>query len=480
VSGLNTILVIDDELSIRESLEMFFKEKSLGVLTAGTGERGRELWLAHHPAVIVLDIRLPDLSGLELLKEIAEREPEIKVIMITAFHDMETTIEAMRNGAYDYIHKPLDVDELDQVVGRALKITQVGDRSRPLGPESRVQDPARLIIGRTPAMRSIFKTIGLLSRNRATVLIEGETGTGKELIARVIHQASTADDQPLVTVDCTTLVENLLESELFGHRKGAFTGAVEDKKGRLELAGEGTIFFDEIGDLPLGLQAKLLRFLEYRTFTPVGGVESRRSRARIIAATNHDLEELAKSGRFRQDLLFRLKVISILVPPLRKRLSDLPDLVSFFLARINEELNLNISRFEKGVLALLEAHPWPGNVRELRNILTKAALDSQGTILLKEALRPVLAGSTQEPPRDGSLRTLDEVEKEHVLKALLLTGWNISAAAKALGLSRPTLRKKIQRYGLSQPGRKTQPPAKAGAKAGEEARPGPEGRSLSG
>ncbi len=459
MSRLNTILVIDDELSIRESLEMFLREKGLEVLSAGTGEEGRNLWQAHRPGVIVLDIRLPDISGLELLRTISQEESETKVIMITAFHDMETTIEAMRNGAYDYIHKPLDVDELDQVVSRALKIAGAGDRSRPLDPESRALDPRQFIVGHTPAMRSIFKTIGLLSRNRATVLIEGETGTGKELIARVIHQSSTADDQPLVTVDCTTLVESLLESELFGHRRGAFTGAVADKVGRLEMAGEGTIFFDEVGDLPLGLQAKLLRFLEYRSFTPLGGVESKRSRARIIAATNHDLEELSRGGRFRRDLLFRLKVISIRVPPLRKRLSDLPDLVRFFLARINDELNLDINRLEQGVLAALRSHPWQGNVRELRNILTKAALESRGRILLREAIRAALAGSGPESIFSADdLRTLDEVEKEHILRAMVHTDWNISMASRALGLSRPTLRKRIQRYGLVRPEADPQPP----------------------
>ena len=452
MSRLKTILVIDDERSILESLEMFLREKNLDVLAADTGEKGRALWQEHRPRVIILDIRLPDISGLELLRSISSQDPEAKVIMITAFHDMETTIEAMRNGAYDYIHKPLDVDELDQVVTRALKIARAGDGSRPFLAEARTPDPRQLIVGRTPAMRSIFKTIGLLSRNRATVLIEGETGTGKELIARVIHQSSTQDDQPLVTVDCTTLVESLLESELFGHRKGAFTGAVEDKMGRLEMAGEGTIFFDEVGDLPLGLQAKLLRFLEYRTFTPVGGVEARRSRARIIAATNHDLEELSRRGGFRRDLLFRLRVISIRVPPLKRRLSDLPDLVRFFLARINEELSLNINRLEKGVLSILRSHPWQGNVRELRNVLTKAAMESRGTILLLETVRAALAGAGRETGPGADLRTLDEVEKEHIEKAMIHTGWNISMAAKALGLSRPTLRKRIQRYGLVRPG----------------------------
>jgi two-component system response regulator AtoC len=274
------VLIIDDEASIRESVEMFLREKGLSVDTAGTGAEGMEAWLKYQPQVIILDIRLPDTSGLEVLKQITGLNSDVKVIMITAYHDMETTIEAMRNGAYDYIHKPLDVDELDHAVQRSLQIAEASRVTPLLESDNREELLRRRIVGRTPAMRTVFKTIGLLSRNRASVLIEGETGTGKELIARVIHESSSDSEQPFVTVDCTTLVENLLESELFGHERGAFTGAVEAKKGRLELAGEGTIFLDEVGDLPFQLQSKLLRFLECREFTPVGSTRSHQSQAR--------------------------------------------------------------------------------------------------------------------------------------------------------------------------------------------------------
>ena len=329
------ILVVDDEASIRESLEMFLRERGYVVHSAGNGEEGLALWRKLGPMVVVLDLRLPDISGLEVLRRLSDSERQAKVIMITAFHDMESTIEAMRQGAYDYLHKPLDVDELDQAVARAVRLSEASHQAPALSEGIVGEEPGRhRLIGRTPAMRSIFKTIGLLARNRATVLIEGETGTGKELIARVIHEASHPEDQPLVTVDCTTLVENLLESELFGHERGAFTGAVETKPGRLELAGEGAIFFDEIGDLPPPLQSKLLRFLEYREFTRVGSAKVLRSRARIIAATNHDLEELARKGAFRRDLLFRLKVISVKVPPLRERREDIPEMVRYFVHRI--------------------------------------------------------------------------------------------------------------------------------------------------
>ncbi len=358
------VLVIDDETAIQESLEMFLREKGLTVITAGTGSEGLAAYIKCRPQVIILDIRLPDTSGLEVLRQIVATDADAKVIMITAYHDMETTIEAMRHGAYDYIHKPLDVDELDHAVTKSLRIAEKAKSSPELAHTDRETGDRHQIIGHTPAMRALFKTIGLLSGNRATILIEGETGSGKELIARVIHESSISKDQPYVTVDCTTLVDSLFETELFGHERGAFTGAGEMKRGRLELAGEGTIFLDEVGDLPLPLQAKLLRFLEYREFTRVGGTQTLCSKARIIAATNHSLDDLVLKGRFRRDLLFRLKVVTISVPSLRERKDDLPDLVEFFVSGINRDLGARITHMEESVMSLLKAHNWPGNVRE--------------------------------------------------------------------------------------------------------------------
>lgn len=445
------VLVIDDEVSIQESLAMFLSEKGLTVFTAGTGNEGVESWRAHRPHVIILDLRLPDVSGLDVLRRITDADPDAKVIMITAHHDMETTIQAMRQGAYDYIHKPLDVDELDRAVTMSLHITDVSPAELPLVGEDSGESPFHSIVGRTPAMRSIFKTIGLLARNRATVLIQGETGTGKDLIARVIHESSSFKDQPYVTVDCTTLVENLLESELFGHERGAFTGAMDTKKGRLELAGEGTVFFDEIGDLPPPLQSKLLRFLEHREFRRVGGSQIHRSQARIIAATNRDLSELVSRGKFRSDLHFRLKVINIHVPPLRNRMEDMPEMVRFLLARINRELHTKVTRVEKRAMERMAAYSWPGNIRELKNALTKAALESRGTLLLAHAIEDALSGSAKEPPALAGLPSLEEVEKQHVLRAMAQTGWNLSAAARALGVSRPTLRKRLKRFGIVTP-----------------------------
>jgi len=448
---LRQVLIIDDETAIQESLEMFLREKGLAVCTAGTCSEGLAAYFTRRPQVIILDIRLPDGSGLEILKRIVEADPDAKVIMITAYHDMETTIEAMRHGAYDYIHKPLDVDELDHAVTKSLRIAETARVGTQLLRADHDTGGRHQIVGHTPAMRALFKTIGLLSRNRATVLIEGETGSGKELIARVIHESSIFNEHPLVTVDCTTLVDNLFESELFGHERGAFTGAGETKKGRLELAGEGTIFFDEVGDLPLPLQAKLLRFLEYREFTRVGGTQTLCSKARIIAATNHDLAGLVSKGRFRQDLLFRLKVITISVQPLRERIDDLPELVRFFLSRINRDLGTKVMRVEEKVMAILKSHSWPGNVRELKNVLTKAVLESRGSILLAEAAENALAASYPEVSSASGLASLDELEKRHILKAIGETKGNLSAAARMLGVSRPTLRKRLKLYGLSQP-----------------------------
>jgi two-component system response regulator AtoC len=441
------ILVIDDEPSIRESLEMFLREKHFHVLCAPTASDGLAAWQKNRPDVIILDIRLPDLSGQEVLKKITSEDPDVKIIMITAFHDMESTINAMRHGAFDYVHKPLDVDELERSIAMALHIADASKNGGDLVCTNPKSDPRQCIVGKTQGMLSIFKNIGLLSRNRATVLIEGETGTGKDLIARVIHESSDLKDQPYVTVDCTTLVKDLLESELFGHERGAFTGAVETKQGRLELAGNGTVFFDEVADLPISLQAKLLRFLEYREFTRLGGTRTRCSQARIIAATNKDLGELTRRGRFREDLLFRLKVVTLKVPPLRERLDDIPELTRFLLANINRELKTSVSRMENSVTSLLKAHDWPGNVRELRNILTKAVLESRGSVLLAAAVEDALSSKPAESLPESGLKSLEEIEREHILKSVNQTEGNLSAAARALGVSRPTLRKRLKQYG---------------------------------
>ncbi len=446
MQGMNRVLVVDDDASIRESLEMYLQEKGLAVQTADTGNDGFKACLDYKPQVVILDIRLPDVSGLEILRRIVETCPDLKVIMITAYHDMEGAIEAMRYGAYDYIQKPLSVRELDRSITKSLHISKASLSCPPLTNDDQCQILRKRIVGNTRAMRSIFKFIGLVSCNRATVLIEGETGTGKELLARVVHESSLWKDQPFITIDCTTLVESLFESELFGYKKGAFTGAVESKKGRVEMASSGTLFFDEVGELPLPLQAKFLRFLEYGDFTRIGGNHTRQCEARIVAATNRNLRDLVQQGRFRQDLFFRLKVITIHVPALRERMDDLPELVRFFLAKINRDLSTKVAKVEKEAMNILNAYSWPGNVRELKNVLMKAVLESRGTVLLADAVETALAGSPTELPDPSELRTLEQVQREHILAVFARCCGNVSATAKALGISRPTLRKRLNQY----------------------------------
>jgi two-component system, NtrC family, response regulator AtoC len=446
MESMNRVLVIDDDASIRESLEMYLQDKGLAVRTADTGNNGFGACVDYNPQVVILDIRLPDVSGLEILRRIVATCPDAKVIMITAYHDMESSIEAMRYGAYDYIQKPLSVRELDRSITRSLHISQASLSSPHLVDDDQGRILRKRIVGNTRAMRSIFKFIGLLSCNRASVLIEGETGTGKELLARVVHESSLWKDQPFVTIDCTTLVESLFESELFGYKKGAFTGAVESKKGRIELASSGTIFFDEVGELPLPLQAKLLRFLEYGDFTRVGGNQTRQCEARIIAATNRNLKDLVQQGLFRQDFFFRLKVMTIRVPALRERIDDLPELVRFFLAKINQDLRTKVAKVERQAMEILKSYSWPGNVRELKNVLMKAVLESRGTVLLADAVEAALAESSTELQDISELRTLEQVQREHILTAFTRCGGNVSATAKALGISRPTLRKRLNQY----------------------------------
>jgi two-component system response regulator AtoC len=444
------ILIIDDEYSILESLEMFLVEKGHSVFKAATGEEGHCLFCKRSPDVVILDIRLPDLSGLQILDRIKSEHTSARVIMMTAFHDMETTIQAMKQGAYDYIHKPLDAHEVERSLNRALHILEI-DRETPLIEEAGKAPKAGVIIGKSKRMQEIFKMIGLLCQNRATVLIQGETGTGKELIARVIHRNSLYSEEPFVTVDCGALVETLLESELFGHESGAFTGAIRTKKGKIELAGMGTLFLDEVGELPLSIQGKFLGFLQRREYMRVGGQDSLQSRCRIMAATNRDLPALIKKGSFREDLYFRLKVVTIQVPPLRERISDIPDLVNHFVQKINLEMGTQVMKLEPGVMERLMVHSWNGNVRELENVLVEALVKASGRVLLLEDLQDILSRSHAKDESEMSSYALPLMEKEHIQVTLEQLKWNRTKAAKILGISLPTLRSKIRKYSIQPP-----------------------------
>jgi two-component system, NtrC family, response regulator AtoC len=441
------ILVIDDEISILETLDMYFTEKGVQVFKAENGETGFALFCEYRPDVVILDIHLPDCNGLDLLNRIRSEDCLAKVIMITAYHDMETTIRAMKQGAYDYIHKPLDADIVDEVINRALSILEA-ERDTPILEAKPKLPTTDVIIGGSDAMRKIFKTIGLLCQNRATVLIQGETGTGKELIARMIHRNSLFGQEPFITMDCSSVVESLIESELFGHMEGAFTGAKHTKKGKIELAGNGTLFLDEVGELPYYIQGKLLGFLQRHEYMRVGGQEVMKARCRVIAATNRDLFEMVNDKKFRQDLFYRLRVVVIQVPPLRERLSDLQDLVNHFLQKINLEMGSDISKLQDGVMERLLKHPWAGNIRELENLLLESVVRSRGSVLLLNDIENSLSMNRLIAKSEAPAHSLPSMEKEHIQKMLDDVGWRRTEAAQRLKISLPTLRSKIKKYGI--------------------------------
>lgn len=443
------VLVIDDERPIRETLDMFLQEKGYEVITAESGEQGLESVQAESPDIVLLDVRLPGMDGLEVLRQINESSSPASVIMITAHHDMDIAIRAVKLGAYDCIHKPLDVEELEVTLNKVVENLRLADRLENLLTEISQDYRVDNIVGKTKAMQEIFKIIGLASESRATVLIQGESGTGKELIAKAIHYNSSFQKEPFVPINISALVETLLESELFGHEKGAFTGASHLKKGKIELAQQGTIFLDEIGELSHLLQVKLLRFLQEREFERVGGEKILRSNTRVIAATNSNLGTLVSAGRFREDLYFRLKVVEIYVPPLRERKADIPLLIEHLLNKINRDLHKSITKIPNAVMDALVRYSWPGNIRELENVLTRAAVLSKGDILLPEYLPdfsvPCRAGEAESL---GAIKPLEQVKMEHVRAVLECVRWDRGKACELLKVSRPTLRKMIKDYHL--------------------------------
>lgn len=444
------ILIIDDERPLLETLEMFLSEKGYVVRCALTAEEGLHQCHSFDPHVIILDIRLPDMNGLDVLKELG-RNGRKNIIIITAFHDMDITIQAMKRGAFDYIPKPIDVEELDRVINKALKSISSTRMAEGISIAASPAYEEGKLIGKSKGMKEIFKAIGVLSENRVTVLIDGETGTGKELIARAIHRNSPYSHHPFQAINCSTIVGTLLESELFGHEKGAFTGASSLKKGKFELAGQGTIFLDEVEEIPFELQSKLLRFLQEKEFERLGGEKRIRSQARVIAATNKDLAEMIQRGTFREDLFYRLKVTTIKVPPLRERKSDIPLLVEYILKKINHELGKTIKKVERGALKKMMEYDWPGNVRELENLLIHSAIHTQGEVILEESLTPLFGQkfSNHPFPMPSEEQNLKSLEKEYILRTLQQTQWHLGKTCERLGISRPTLRQKLKVYEIS-------------------------------
>lgn len=447
---MKKILLIDDEHSLVRTLELYFRSKGYDVLSAFDAREGLKLWREHEPDFVLLDVQLPGMDGTQALAAAKDEDLSGDVIMITAFQDMEATLSAIQHGAVDYLYKPLDLDALDVLFEKILIRRTEREKIERLSHVISESFKPNQIIGKSKAILELLKDIARVAKTPVTVLLEGETGAGKELVARTIHQ-QWAPGEPFMAINCAAVVSNLLESELFGHERGAFTGAVQRKLGKLEFAGNGTVFLDEIGELPFEIQAKFLRVLQEKQFQRVGGLKDVSFNARLLAATNRDIESMVKAGSFREDLYFRLKVFVIRIPPLRERPEDIVTLAEYFISQMNRELNRNITRIPMEHIKTLKAYDWPGNVRELENVLRRAMIISRSDMLeLDECWfqQTEVTDTTASACEESELRSLNCMEKEHILKILSHTGGNYGETCKILGITRPTLRKKINDYGL--------------------------------
>jgi DNA-binding NtrC family response regulator len=454
---MRSVLIVDDEVGARESLKMILKH-DYEVFLAKNAEEAFLQIKEHTPDLILLDIILPDLDGLKVLERIKQNDPDLIVIMITATKTVKTAVEAMKLGAYDYVTKPFDIDELRLIIARSLSTQALEQEVKYRREEMDKGFDFRDILGKSKGMKEIFKVVKQIADSKSTVLIMGESGTGKELISRAIHYNSNRKSYPFVTINCAAIPETLIESELFGHEKGAFTNAIERKLGRFELAHQGSLFLDEIGELSLTTQAKILRFLEEREFNRVGGSKTIKVDVRLITATNKDLNQLIKKGSFREDLYYRINVVPILIPPLRERKEDIPILIDHFINKFNVENNRNVKGISKEALEFLIQYEWPGNVRELENLIERVvALTSNEYIQVNE-----LPFSFQNFPKidglkesvlDGKLSFIqaeEEFEREVILDALKKTNYIQSHAAEVLGISRRILKYKMDKLGINQ------------------------------
>jgi len=452
---MSTLLIVDDDVAICRTLQLHYSSQSHRVITTHSVSNGLLAATSNDIDLIMLDLQMPEKSGLEGIADFREVVPDVPIIMITAYHDMESTIAAMKKGADDYIHKPVDINELDQAVGHALVRSDEENTNLTIPADNggMYKNKCFSMVGHSPAMREIYKTIGLVANKPVNVLIMGESGTGKELVARAIHESSDRTEGPYVAVNCAALVETLLESDLFGHEKGAFTGAVARQMGKFAMAENGTLFLDEVGELSPAIQAKLLRVLQEKEYIPVGSEKAHKTNARVISATNNDLQEKVKLGLFREDLYYRLQVVNIDIPPLRERMEDVMDLIQNLLGRINREMRNSVTHLSMEVINAFHQYHWPGNIRELENVLTKAvALSPTDTISLDQI--PEYIGDRAEQNFDTILpvhSSLDDMEKNHVLRVLNATNWHKGEACKILGVSRPRLRRIIKQHQLIDP-----------------------------
>lgn len=455
------ILVVDDEESIREFFEIMLKREGFEVQTAVNGREALEKLGRHSFDLIISDIQMPEVSGMELLSRVREMDPEMVVLMITAFGNTETAVEAMKLGAYDYIQKPFKIDEIKIVINKALERRSLKLENVQLRKELKTKYAFDNIIGSAPPMMRIYEMVKRVANTKSSVLITGESGTGKELIARAIHYNGPLKERPFVTVNCGAIPENLMESEMFGHKKGSFTGAIADKKGLFEVANGGTIFLDELGELPLTMQVKLLRVIQEGTFKRVGGTDDIQVEVRVISATNKNLENEVRAGGFREDLFYRMNVIQIQSPPLRERRDDIPMLASHFLEKFSKVLGIEVKTITNEAMDVLRRYHYPGNVRELENIIERTVALEPGPAILVESLpRHMMDTQPTGGPLDAHKIEIDEekgieleklvadFERTLLTKALQQTGGVKKKAAKLLKISFRSMRYRVDKYSL--------------------------------
>jgi DNA-binding NtrC family response regulator len=445
------VLVVDDEKNIREGLGRALELDGHEVLLAADGEEAMTYVNDEDVDLVIADLKMPRVSGEELLRNISGSHPTIPVIILTGHGTIETAVRAMRDGAYDFLTKPVNLDRLSLLVKRALQTRELVLQHRALQDELSKQRQFRNIIGKSSIMRRIFEVVQQVAPTKASVLITGESGVGKELIADAIHNLSQRGEKPFIKVHCAALSESLLESELFGHEKGAFTGAIARKRGRFELAHTGSIFLDEIGEINQAVQIKILRVLQDKKFERVGGEETIEADVRIVSATNKDLKEEISRGAFREDLYYRLNVVNILVPPLRERKEDIPLLIAAFLKEFSQENGKQIEGIDPKARSALYNHAWPGNVRELRNCIESAVVMCKGNIITIDDLPPSVGLDTDENYIKIDLgATLSEAEREIIRNTLSLNKGNKSKTAEMLGIGRKTLHRKIAEYHIEE------------------------------
>jgi two-component system, NtrC family, response regulator AtoC len=438
------LLVIDDDAVTRELLTEVLQDEGYTVEACASGKAALERARRHTFDLAVTDVRMPEMDGIAVTQALKANQPSLQVIVMTAFGSVETAVEAIRHGAFDYVSKPMNLDEIKTTVRRALSERTMSDTAGDGVPP--IVDTS-VVVGRSPAMVEVYRTVARVATSRSTVLIEGESGTGKELIAGALHRHSDRAGGRFVAVDCGSLTDSLLESELFGYVRGAFTGAVGEKKGLFEEASGGTIFLDEIGDIGPSMQAKLLRVLQEYEIKRVGGQEWIRVNVRVVAATNRNLEQLVQRGTFREDLFYRLKVVIITLPPLRDRREDIPLLAEYFVRRHATRSKKQIAQLSPEAMRLLTEHPWPGNIRELEHCIERAVALANGQVLTPEDLAPELRATIDSTLFKGA-PTLEEVKRRYLAHVLEETGGNISRAAGILGVERRSLQRMLRRYGL--------------------------------